>query len=104
VKLPLNEHPGSVTPEQQPRAAASGKTAKRRLRQLPPLVADAKRLSRLLGVGVRSVRTWDYAGKLPRPIKLGARTVWVLSEIRAWLAAGAPDRAEWEARKKHDHR
>jgi hypothetical protein len=68
-------------------------------------VADAKRLSVLLGgVGVRSIRTWDYGGKLPRPIKLGARTVWVLSEIRAWLSAGAPERAEWERMKQYTQR
>jgi hypothetical protein len=78
---------------------------RRKCRRLSPLVADAKRLARLLGVGVRSIRTWDYAGKLPRPIKLGTRTVWVLggeSGIRAWLTAGAPPRQEWEARKRND--
>jgi predicted DNA-binding transcriptional regulator AlpA len=75
-----------------------------RRRRSPRLVADAKYLARLLGVGVRSLRTWDYSGKIPAPIKLGARTVWVISEIRAWLAAGAPNRAVWEARKKHDQR
>ena len=63
-------------------------------------VPDARRLSRLLGgVGVRSIRTWDAAGKLPRPIRLGARVVWSIREIKSWLAAGAPDRATWERLK-----
>ena len=61
----------------------------RRKRRLSPLVADAARLAKLLQAGLRSIRTWDAAGKLPRPIKLGVRTVWVVSEIRAWLKAGA---------------
>ena len=68
-------------------------------RRLRPLVADAERLARLLGCGVRSIRTWDYAGKLPRPVKLGNRTLWVLSEIHRWLTAGAPDRETWETLK-----
>jgi predicted DNA-binding transcriptional regulator AlpA len=92
------------TPALSERSAPSKDQPQRGRRRLSPLVADAKRLSRLLGVGVRSLRTWDYSGKLPRPIKLGARTVWVLSEIRAWLTAGAPDRTEWEALKKHNQR
>jgi predicted DNA-binding transcriptional regulator AlpA len=60
---------------------------------------DARRLARLLSSGVRTVRTWDAAGKLPRPFKLGGRTLWDLPEVRAWLRAGASDRDRWEAIK-----
>ncbi len=63
-----------------------------------PLVVDAKRLSKLLCAGARTVRTWDAAGKLPTPLRIGGRVVWVVAEIRAWLAAGAPNRDQWEAR------
>jgi predicted DNA-binding transcriptional regulator AlpA len=66
-----------------------------RRRGMVPLVADARRLARLLSCGVRTVRTWDAAGKLPAPIRIGGRVVWRISEIRAWLAAGAPDRESW---------
>ena len=68
-------------------------------RRLSPLVVDAKRLARLLCAGIRTVRTWDAAGKLPKPIRIGGRVVWLVDEIRAWLDAGAPNRDEWEARK-----
>jgi predicted DNA-binding transcriptional regulator AlpA len=82
-------------------SAAPGDKPKRRRRRLSPLVADAKLLARLLGgVGVRSIRAWDAAGKLPRPIRLGSRVVWLISEIRDFLAAGAPDRQTWEQVKK----
>lgn len=64
-----------------------------------PLVVDAKRLAKLLSAGVRTVRTWDAAGKIPAPIRIGGRVVWRVDEIRAWLTAGAPGRDEWEARK-----
>ena len=63
------------------------------------LVVDARRLALMLCIGLRTVRTWDSGGKLPRPVRVGSRTLWVLDEIRAWLAAGAPDREAWEARK-----
>lgn len=69
----------------------------RRRRRLSPLVVDARRLARLLCAGVRTVRTWDAAGKLPAPIRIGGRVVWRVSEIRAWLKAGAPDRKTWAA-------
>ena len=65
----------------------------------PPLVVDARRLAKLLDAGVRTVRTWDAAGKLPTPIRLGGKVVWRLDEIRDWLAAGAPRRDEWQARR-----
>ena len=64
-----------------------------------PLVVDARRLAKLLDAGVRTVRTWDAAGKLPSPIRLGGKVVWRVDEIRDWLAAGAPRRAEWQARR-----
>jgi len=35
-------------------------------------------------------------GKLPRPLKIGGAVRWRLDEIRAWLAAGCPNRQEWE--------
>jgi prophage regulatory protein len=62
-----------------------------------PLVADARRLAVLLDVGLRTVRTWDAAGKLPAPVRIGGRVVWRLDEVRAWLDAGAPDRETWAA-------
>jgi prophage regulatory protein len=64
-----------------------------------PLVVDARRLAAMLCAGVRTVRTWDAAGKLPKPVRIGGRVVWLVDEIRAWLAAGAPDRETWEARR-----
>ena len=63
------------------------------------LVVGAKRLAKLLCCGLRTIRAHDAAGKLPRPVRIGGKVVWVVDEIRAWLAAGAPDRETWEARR-----
>lgn len=64
-----------------------------------PLAVDARGLAALLSGSLRWVRTQDAAGKLPAPRRVGGRVLWDLSEIRAWLAAGAPCRNEWEARQ-----
>lgn len=85
--LPLR--PAVGTPERK----------RRRKLLLSPLVVDARRLAKLLCAGIRTVRSWDAAGKLPKPIRIGGRVVWRVVEIREWLAAGAPDRAAWDARK-----
>src|SRR4051794_40698301 len=73
--------------------------SKRKRAKLAPLAVDAKQLARLLSVGVRTIRTWDAAGKLPTPARVVGRTLWYLPEIRSWLKAGAPPRDEWEVRK-----
>ena len=65
--------------------------------EAPRLAADAKTLAAMLGISARHVRTLDASGKLPRPVKIGGCVRWFIDEIRAWLAAGTPDRAEWEA-------
>ncbi len=77
------------------------RTKRRRLR---PLLVDAQTLAKLLSCGVRTVRTMDYAGRLPRPLKLNARTLWYLPEITRWLEAGAPDRETWESLKAEAQR
>jgi predicted DNA-binding transcriptional regulator AlpA len=75
-------------------------------RPLSPLVADARRLAQLLGLGVRTIRTMDAAGQLPKPIRLGSRVAWVLFGrygIRRWLTEGAPDRRTWETLRAAEH-
>jgi predicted DNA-binding transcriptional regulator AlpA len=54
----------------------------------------------LAGVSVGSWWRLNSAGKIPRPNKLGGRTLWRLRELREWIAAGCPDRGSWEARPK----
>ena len=81
------------------RTDAPDPPARKRRRKFSPLVVAANRLAKLLDGSVRSIRTWDAAGKLPAPIRIGGRVVWRVQEIRAWLEAGAPNRDEWEARK-----
>ena len=77
-------------------------------RRLKPILVDARRAAAMLGVGLRTLRTMDAAGRLPAPVRLSPGCVrWRLAELRDWTEAGAPDRATWEARKtilKHPSR
>jgi predicted DNA-binding transcriptional regulator AlpA len=36
-------------------------------------------------------------GKTPRPIRIGRIPFWRYDELKAWVAAGCPDRATWDA-------
>lgn len=65
-----------------------------------PLAVDATQLAALLSLGLRTIRTLDAAGKLPTPFRCGNRKLWDVSEVKAWITAGAPDRATWEVIKK----
>ena len=72
---------------------------RRHQRGLLPLAVDANGLARLLSSGLRTIRTWDAAGLIPRPHRVGRRVLWNVREIRRWIAAGMPDRQAWEASK-----
>jgi predicted DNA-binding transcriptional regulator AlpA len=73
---------------------------KKRLRLCDRLTLDAAALARALGVGLRTVRAWDAAGRLPSPVALGARRLWPVEEIQAWLRHGAPCRQEWQGMRR----
>ena len=63
-----------------------------------PLAVGAEALGAMLGLSVRTIRQLDAAGKLPKPVTIGARSIrWPVAEIEVWLAAGAPDRVAWNA-------
>ncbi len=65
-----------------------------------PLLVPAEQAGRLCG---RSKASWwrDHAaGRVPAPVKLGNSTLWRVDELRAWVAAGCPDRRTWDVRKQ----
>jgi len=38
----------------------------------------------LLGVATSTIRRWGEAGVIPKPHKIGGRSLWSLQELRAW--------------------
>jgi predicted DNA-binding transcriptional regulator AlpA len=66
------------------------------------LLTDTKGVAALTGRSGASVRRDDAAGRMPRSIRLGRSKRWRIAEVVAWVEAGCPDRATWEAREKAD--
>jgi predicted DNA-binding transcriptional regulator AlpA len=62
-----------------------------------PLTLGAAGSARLVGVSEANWWRLHAAAKVPRPTKLGGKTLWKTTEIRDWVAAGMPPRREWEA-------
>lgn len=47
-------------------------------------------VAELLGCSVRHTYRMADAGRMPRPIKLGALVRWPRAAIESWIAAGCP--------------
>lgn len=67
--------------------------------EVRPLLLTAKQAAKTCGKSLRTWRTWDSAGWIPRPVRIGRSTLWRADELLAWVEVGCPRRAEWEARQ-----
>jgi predicted DNA-binding transcriptional regulator AlpA len=63
------------------------------------LLITARRAAAICGKSLRTWRTWDSAGWIPQPVRIGRSTLWRADELREWVNAGCPRRAAWEARR-----
>jgi predicted DNA-binding transcriptional regulator AlpA len=63
---------------------------------LPYLLLRAPQAAALLNTSVRTWRMWNATGKIPRPMHIGRGVYWPPDELKAWIAAGCPDRVTWE--------
>ena len=61
-----------------------------------PLLLNARQAAALCGKSLRTWRSWDAAGVVPRPVRIRRCALWRADELRAWIAAGCPDRQQWE--------
>jgi excisionase family DNA binding protein len=51
---------------------------------------DVKETAKLLSASTRTVYRLSDAGKMPRPIKLGALCRWNRGELLTWISQGCP--------------
>ena len=62
------------------------------------ILVSAKTAAALLGIGLRTFRTMDAAGRIPEPVRLSPGCVrWRLSELQDWAEADCPSRTTWAA-------
>jgi predicted DNA-binding transcriptional regulator AlpA len=62
------------------------------------LLLTARQAAKACGKSLRTWRSWDSGGMIPRAIRIGRSTLWRADELQKWVQAGCPRRAEWEAR------
>ncbi len=60
---------------------------------------SAADVAKALQISERHLWTLHSSGRLPQPMRFGRAVRWSADELRKWLAAGAPGRAEWERQK-----
>jgi hypothetical protein len=61
-----------------------------------PLLFRAPDAAALCGICLRTWRMWDAAGKIPAAIRIGRAAFWRPEVLRAWIAAGCPNRVIWQ--------
>jgi predicted DNA-binding transcriptional regulator AlpA len=64
------------------------------------LAIPADAVAEILSISARTVRRMHSAGLLPRPVRVMGSVRWRVDELRAWLAAGCPDRKTWDGMRK----
>jgi len=67
--------------------------------QVNSLLVTARQAATMCGKSLCTWWSWDAAGWIPRPVRIGRSTLWRPDDLRAWAAAGCPRRDEWEARQ-----
>jgi len=60
------------------------------------LTVSAEQAAVLCGVSRTHWYTLKASGRLPKPIRLGNRIMWVRKEIERWLGSGCPPQEQWE--------
>ena len=60
------------------------------------LAVPAADVAKMLGISERHLWALNSSGRLPRPLRFGRAVRWSVAELRAWMAAGAPERSRWE--------
>lgn len=88
-----------ATMRSQPVPTGSGEQEHTKEQRPSFLLLTARQAAAICGKSLRTWRTWDSAGWIPRPVRIGRSTLWRADELRQWVEAGCPRRAEWEARQ-----
>jgi excisionase family DNA binding protein len=61
------------------------------------LLLSVDETAAMIGVHKTHLYALHNSGKLPLPVRLGRRTLWRADELKAWVAAGCPNRKQWQA-------
>ncbi len=89
--------PAAVTAQVEPLAAEGARVA-----GLigAPLAVSREQAAALCGLSARSWTRYDSQGLVPAALRCGGRRVYAVAELTAWVNAGMPPRARWEAMRR----
>ena len=58
--------------------------------QAAPLGVGAKDAAKRIGISVRSLRRGVEDGRIPRPLRIGGRSIWAAEALKTWFSGGCP--------------
>jgi len=61
------------------------------------LLVDSTKVAAMLGISESGLWRLLSQERVPRPIRLGRRTLWSPEELRRWVHAGCPNQSRWAA-------
>ena len=56
----------------------------------PKMLVAATSLARCFDVDASTIRRWARDGTMPKPVKVGGRTLWSAERIRQWIRRDCP--------------
>lgn len=59
------------------------------------LLLSAAEAAAVLGISRSQLYALHSSGRLPLPLKLGRRTLFLFEELKSWTHAGCPSREKW---------
>ncbi len=63
-----------------------------------PLLVGSAVAAAMLGMSQRTLQRLASGDEIPRPLSLGGKRLWSVSELRSWASAGCPTATIWERR------
>ncbi|MDR1926009.1 MAG: helix-turn-helix domain-containing protein [Planctomycetaceae bacterium] len=64
------------------------------------ILLTSSQTASIIGVSLKTWRTWDQLGKIPKPILIGRKLFWRKDELIDWIENDCPKRDEWIYRTK----
>ena len=67
---------------------------------IEPLLVGAKQAAAMCGISLRLWWRQSSMGLIPKPLKIGRKTLWRVSDLKLWVELELPNRERFEDLKK----